>query len=561
MNIFGKITLVVALSISIVAAYYSIAGLAAIFAAAVIPVIIMGTVLEVAKITTAVWLHLNWKTAPFLMKTYLTTATVVLMFITSMGIFGFLSKAHVEQTAISQENVATLEQIDKKIFEQEQVVADSQKKIEELSNTKSATIVDIQSQIDQEQERVDQILARIQPSIDEQNKIIEKIEGFNKDQIAKIDIEIEKISGELEQYKSEKNSLTVTSTEKPDQSLFLQKKSELTALKSSLAEIDFLLGNQSKENIKTLQSIIGVKADGINGQDTRAAIQKYRNELVSKISALEEEIKFIQDSEASSKQEKSQLIEKRLPELEQLILLSENKLNELKNQRSELLKENDPRVVDAQKKIEEIRLTVDDQLKQSNLLIQSLREEIKKASNINVDESVSQQRKIIENARNEISLLTNQKYSVESELRKLEAEVGPVKYIAELVYGNQADKNMLETAVRWVILLLVFVFDPLAVILVLAGIRTLEMSKEGIVVPTVEAIVEKPKRKATTKKTTRTVTKRTPKDKPLTDVKSDEIQLELDLPSLQEKPKSTKRKPKIVDTKPTAPVLIQKPKN
>jgi len=561
MNIFGKITLVVALSISIVAAYYSIAGLAAIFAAAVIPVIIMGTVLEVAKITTAVWLHLNWKTAPFLMKTYLTTATVVLMFITSMGIFGFLSKAHVEQTAISQENVATLEQIDKKIFEQEQVVADSQKKIEELSNTKSATIVDIQSQIDQEQERVDQILARIQPSIDEQNKIIEKIEGFNKDQIAKIDIEIEKISGELEQYKSEKNSLTVTSTEKPDQSLFLQKKSELTALKSSLAEIDFLLGNQSKENIKTLQSIIGVKADGINGQDTRAAIQKYRNELVSKISALEEEIKFIQDSEASSKQEKSQLIEKRLPELEQLILLSENKLNELKNQRSELLKENDPRVVDAQKKIEEIRLTVDDQLKQSNLLIQSLREEIKKASNINVDESVSQQRKIIETARNEISLLTNQKYSVESELRKLEAEVGPVKYIAELVYGNQADKNMLETAVRWVILLLVFVFDPLAVILVLAGIRTLEMSKEGIVVPTVEAIVEKPKRKATTKKTTRTVTKRTPKDKPLTDVKSDEIQLELDLPSSQEKPKSTKRKPKIVDTKPTAPVLIQKPKN
>lgn len=561
MNIFGKITLAVALSISIVAAYYSIAGLAAIFAAAVIPVIIMGTVLEVAKITTAVWLHLNWKNAPFLMKTYLTTATVVLMFITSMGIFGFLSKAHVEQTAISQENVATLEQIEKKIFEQEQVVTDSQKKIEELSNTKSATIEDIQKQIDQEQGRVDQILARIQPSIDEQNKIIEKIEGFNKDQISKIDIEIEKISVELEQYKSEKNSLTATSTDKPDQSTFLQKKSELTALKSSLDEIDFLLGNQSKENIKTLQSIIGVKADGINGQDTRAAIQKYRNELVSKISALEEEIKFIQDSEASSKQEKSQLIEKRLPELEQLILLSENKLNELKNQRSELLKENDPRVVDAQKKIEEIRLTVDDQLKQSNLLIQSLREEIKKASNINVDESVSQQRKIIENARNEISLLTNQKYSVESELRKLEAEVGPVKYIAELVYGNQADKNMLETAVRWVILLLVFVFDPLAVILVLAGIRTLEMSKEGIVVPTVEAIVEKPKRKATTKKTTRTVTKRNQRDKVSTDTKSDEIQLELDLPSLQEKPKSTKRKPKIVDTKPTAPVLIQKPKN
>lgn len=556
MNIFGKVTLAVALSISIVAAYYSIAGLAAIFAAAVIPVIIMGTVLEVAKITTAVWLHMNWKNAPFLMKTYLTTATVVLMFITSMGIFGFLSKAHVEQTAISQENVATLEQVEKKIFEQEQIITGSQQKIEELSNTKSTTIADIQQQIDQEQIRVDQILARIQPSIDEQNKIIERIEGFTNDEISKLDIEIEKISVELEQYKAEKNSLTAT-TDQPnqiDQSVLLQKKSELTALKSSLDEIDFLLGNQSRENIKTLQSIIGVNPDGINGQDTRAAIQQYRNGLVSKISALEEEIKFIQESETSSTQERLQLIENRLPELENLISLSENKLTELRNKRSELLNQNDPRISDAQKKIEEIRLTVDDQLKQSNLLIQALREEIKKASDINVDELVTQQRNIIENARNEISLLTNQKYSVESELRKLEAEVGPIKYIAELVYGDQADKNMLETAVRWVILLLVFVFDPLAVILVLAGLRTLEENKEHVVVPTVEKAVQKPKRKTI-------ATRRKPKAKPVNNTIVDEIQLELDLPSTKAKPKPVKRKVKEPDAKPTAPVLIQKPKN
>ena len=86
-RLFGVWTLFVALTISVVAAYYSIVGLTAIFAAAIIPVIIMGSALEVAKVTTAVWLHVYWHTAPFLMKFYLTAATVVLMLITSMGFF------------------------------------------------------------------------------------------------------------------------------------------------------------------------------------------------------------------------------------------------------------------------------------------------------------------------------------------------------------------------------------------------------------------------------------------------------------------------------------------
>jgi hypothetical protein len=85
MKVFGYWTLLIALAISGVAAYYSIIGLTAIFAAAVIPIVIMGTALEVAKVTTAVWLHRYWHIAPGLMKFYLTTATLVLMFITSMG--------------------------------------------------------------------------------------------------------------------------------------------------------------------------------------------------------------------------------------------------------------------------------------------------------------------------------------------------------------------------------------------------------------------------------------------------------------------------------------------
>lgn len=93
------VTLLTSLVISSVAIYYSVSGLAAIFAAAAIPIIIMGASLEVGKLVTALWLHRNWKTAPLVLKTYLMIATVVLMLITSIGIFGFLSRAHIEQTA------------------------------------------------------------------------------------------------------------------------------------------------------------------------------------------------------------------------------------------------------------------------------------------------------------------------------------------------------------------------------------------------------------------------------------------------------------------------------
>jgi hypothetical protein len=96
--LFGILTLISALTISAVAIYYSVAGLVAIFAAAAIPIIIMGTALEVGKLITAVWLHRYWRQAAWWLKTYLSIAVVILMFITSMGIFGFLSKAHIDQT-------------------------------------------------------------------------------------------------------------------------------------------------------------------------------------------------------------------------------------------------------------------------------------------------------------------------------------------------------------------------------------------------------------------------------------------------------------------------------
>jgi len=113
--IFGFSILVTAILLSCVAAYYSVAGLTAIFSAATIPVIIMGGSLELGKIVATVWLHNNWRRAGFLFKVYLVPAVAFLMLLTSMGIFGYLSKAHSDQSLVSGDAVAKVAIYDEKI--------------------------------------------------------------------------------------------------------------------------------------------------------------------------------------------------------------------------------------------------------------------------------------------------------------------------------------------------------------------------------------------------------------------------------------------------------------
>jgi len=113
--IFGFSILATAILLSCVAAYYSVAGLTAIFSAATIPVIIMGGSLELGKIVATVWLHNNWKRAGILFKAYLVPAVAFLMLLTSMGIFGYLSKAHSDQNLVSGDAVAKVAIYDEKI--------------------------------------------------------------------------------------------------------------------------------------------------------------------------------------------------------------------------------------------------------------------------------------------------------------------------------------------------------------------------------------------------------------------------------------------------------------
>ena len=130
--ILALITLFTALAISAVAAFYSIVGLMAIFSASALSIAIMGAVLEVGKLITASWLYQNWKTIPKLLKYYLTSAVVVLMFITSMGIFGYLSKSHIDAGTNTSQLQIKLERLNNYIKSEQKTIDRAERQLDNL---------------------------------------------------------------------------------------------------------------------------------------------------------------------------------------------------------------------------------------------------------------------------------------------------------------------------------------------------------------------------------------------------------------------------------------------
>ena len=184
------LALICALTISGVAIFYSVIGLGAIFAAAKVPIYIMGGVLEVAKLVTASWLYQNWKNIPFLLKTYLTTAVGILMIITSLGIFGFLSKAHVEQSTPAAETVAKIDRINEQILRQENTIESLSKKINRLQEGGATS--NVAEQIEREQAIIDNADNKIKGEVELiQQKISntqKQIDDIQADSDKKIDI-------------------------------------------------------------------------------------------------------------------------------------------------------------------------------------------------------------------------------------------------------------------------------------------------------------------------------------------------------------------------------------
>lgn len=476
----GIIVLITALVISAVAIYYSVAGLVAIFAATAVPIMIMGGALEIAKLVTAVWLHKYWNMTTWWLKTYLTASVFVLMLITSMGIFGFLSKAHIEQTAAAQEGVAQIDRIESELLRQQEVIARAEQRIEEAEVSVGQGNNAIQEQIDREQERIDSAYSRIQPAIDEQTAIIEsarladakRTEPFEQ-QLTALDEELRRLDTQAQQIEQRISDLgTDTTAIEPVLA-------QIANIENSISLVQGQLAGGERAAIQSAQRTIGVEPDGSAGPNTRRAADAWIVTQQDRIGQLQAQIVDIRtQSQQTTDRERT-----RLTEL--VSSIRGEQTNAVKARQIEVLATIDgvrntesPVIQNARDEISRVRAGADAQIAQSNSLIQSLRDSL----TIGVDETVQtvilqQQQRIVE-ANNTIETLTEQKYTLQAEYRKLEAEVGPIKYIAEFVYGTDADKDLLEEAVRWVIILIIFVFDPLAVLLLIASQYTFEYHRK-----------------------------------------------------------------------------------
>ena len=169
------LTFVTSLAIAAVAAWYSIIGLTAIFAAAVIPIIIMGIVLEIGKLVAAAWVYNHWRETSILLRTYLVSAIVVLMLITSMGIYGFLSKSHIDAGINTGEISVKIERVDNRIKSEQRQIDRAEKNILEMDTTLEKTEYGFfdDSRLDErkrqsaEREQLNSIITKSENSIDD----------------------------------------------------------------------------------------------------------------------------------------------------------------------------------------------------------------------------------------------------------------------------------------------------------------------------------------------------------------------------------------------------------
>jgi len=362
------LTLLSALSISGVAIFYSVIGLATIFPGAFWPVVIMGSVLEVGKLVTASWLYRNWRHTRWLLKTYLTTAVIVLICITSMGIFGFLSKAHLEQNLAEDTVTQRIEIINNKILSEETYI-----------KRQKDTIVRLESTL---------------------NRTTDSNTGA-------LDIEIQSLKDAEDKFKTLLAVETNTVKDLNDQ------------LKTTLKDLN--------DRLRTLDKDVS---------DVLNANKQFFNEE-----------RAAAELKASQKEEREQIANK-IAQAEKTIAI---KIAEAQA-RIQILKD------DYAKDTEKLQARIDS-LRQSNV-----------SDNSSVNDDIVRAEQNIVDAQNRIDGYIVEREPLQSSMLKLEAEVGPVKYIAALAVDfGITDKVDTSEAVRWVILIIIVVFDPLAVLLLIAA--------------------------------------------------------------------------------------------
>ena len=394
------LTLLTALTISGVAIYYSVSGLAAIFSAAVIPIIIMGGVLEVSKLVTAVWLHRFWGIATWWLKTYLSIAVVVLMLITSIGIFGFLSKAHDTASGNATEAIATVTRIDGQIAREENRIEILEDRINGLQ---SGDGFDVSSSISQQQEIISGARGAVQADID-----------YNQTQITAINERLDR---------------------------------DLEALETSLT------------------ADIQVQTDKLVPLDDLVA--SYRDE---------EDTGFI--NRTDNRGEAERVLQEQKPERDAIAAEITRLRNSARDREAELRREASVAVREAQGNINDYRAQTQETVDAATAEINRLREQSNSSQDDDL-EQIDEWNLTIDGIYNTIDSLRDEKFESEQAVRLVESEVGPIRYIAEFFTGTEdADAGLLETAVSWLIMVIIFVFDPLAVLLLIASQYTFEQRRK-----------------------------------------------------------------------------------
>ena len=453
------LTFITALAISGVAIYYSILGLAAIFAAAAVPIMIMGTVLEVGKLVTASWLYQNWKQVPWLLKYYLTTAVVVLMFITSMGIFGFLSKAHVEQTSAESNVGNQIETIEEKILRSENKINRWVKEIDNLnSQGGSGAEVRVDELIQIEQQNLNDLFTRI---TDEKNTINEQSNIAIKNLQNDLNTLYERIANEKKDFlaavESTKNDIKSTAKTQIDL---------LTNTAESKIELqnDRLSQAQQRKDEDILQTNRMRDNRQISKKDYQSKIAEIEANEIAVASAVQKEILAINEQLTADITAINEQMQK---ELDAVITT-----NDVDTKYQTQIEQLQSQIAREQEQLDNKLIAVDtkyqSQIESINQRIKDLRTQSTNKTE-DIDVRIAELEELIDAEQVKIDVQNEEKIIIMTKLAKLEADVGPLKYIAEFMYGQDADKNLLEEAVRWVIITIIFVFDPLAVLLLIAA--------------------------------------------------------------------------------------------
>ena len=355
------LAVITSLGIAAIAAYFSVLGLATIFAGAFMGIVIMAGALEFGKVVTAAYLHLAWDKLNY-MKYYLVFSVFVLMLITSLGIFGYLSKAHSEQTGDTAQAQSFVDRIESQIAREENKIKTYQERIQSLGGAK----IDVSTSIEQQETIRDGAWDRVQGDIDYAKGQITSLRG----QLTALDTAVNTLR--------DKGVQTITTD---DGGLFREADVEKI---DYVAQANTLFDQQKGQRL-------GVSEDIAEQQSN---IDNYRSQAQETINAANIEIKRLQQSSTG--------------DADDIIL-----------------------------KTDEFNLLIDT----SYDTIDEYKDEMFESKQI---------------------ILT------------LEREVGPIKYIAEVIYGEENSVKYLDNAVRWVIYMLIFVFDPLAILLLVTSLGLIQ---------------------------------------------------------------------------------------